>query len=374
MRKGENIRKRKDGRWEGRYKKGYKPNGSIMYASLYGKTYSEVKQKMQLALKQQPADEKPKHTGAAVSFAELLRMWLETNCIRLKGGTKNKYSNLIRTHIIPKLGNVNVLQITDTLINNFLYEKSLHGRLDGAGGLSPSSVRCLSYVISSALKFAVAEDLCPPLKSKICKPCVAKSDLTILSAKEQAVLEKAICKDFTPTNAGIMISLYTGLRIGEICALEWKDVDLEAKSIFVRHTVSRIEARGGQRKTTLILDEPKTPSSKRLVPIPLPLFSYLAEYKKTSNFLFVASEKETFVSPRTYEARFHKVLKKHNINNINYHTLRHTFATRCIEVGVDVKSLSEILGHSNVSVTLNTYVHSSIEMKRKQLDKLMSLA
>lgn len=164
------------------------------------------------------------------------------------------------------------------------------------------------------------------------------------------------------------------MRIGEVCALTWNDIDFSTCTIYVRHTVSRVKTDNIHTKTELILDEPKTTSSKRIVPISSKLFPILFEYKKISHSLFVISNKDSFISPRTFEDRFHKVMKKNNIEHFNYHALRHTFATRCIEAGVDVKTLSEILGHSNVSITLNTYVHSSLEMKKNQLEKLTLLS
>ncbi|MGN0317032.1 MAG: tyrosine-type recombinase/integrase [Lachnospira sp.] len=371
-RKGENIRKRKDGRWEGRYKKGNKEDGSILYGSVYGKTYREVRRKMQIAIAT-PQSLKMSDSPSEMTFSELLTLWQETNEIRLKGGTKTKYSNLIDTHIIPSLGSMRVTEITVPVINAFLSDRLQRGRLDGKGGLSPSYVRSISLVISSAMKYAVNEDICKPLKNKICKPSVIKGELPILTLESQRLLESIIVRELTPTRVGIMISLYTGLRIGEVCALAWSDIDFTNCTIYVRHTISRVKAGTADARTELILDEPKTVSSKRIIPIPSPLLPILLEYRNHSKSAFVVSDKDSFVSPRTYESRFHKVLNDCHIEDINYHALRHTFATRCIEAGVDVKSLSEILGHSNVSITLNTYVHSSLEMKKSQLEKLTLL-
>ena len=308
-----------------------------------------------------------------ITFDIILFKWQKSNEIKLKGSTKNKYENLINMHILPKLGHLKLSEITTTLLNGFLKDKLEYGRLNEIGGLSPSYVRSISHIITSALQYAVTEELCEPLKTKICKPSIIKGELPILSMDNQKSLEAYTRANLKPTNIGIMISLYTGLRIGEVCALSWNDIDFDLKTIFVRHTVARVKSNNKKTKTELILDEPKTISSKRIIPIPEPLFSLILEYKKISTSLYVVSNTASFVSPRTYESRFCKVLKSCNIKKINYHGLRHTFATRCIEAGVDIKSLSEILGHSNVSTTLNTYVHSSLEMKKKQLEKLTTL-
>ena len=370
--KGENIRKRKDGRWEGRYKKGRKESGEIIYGSVYGKTYREVREKMRTAVSE-PTKSKPVSPSKEITFAMLLRRWQESNEVRLKEGSKNRYENLIVSQILPELGDLKLSEITPSIINSFLNKKLTNGRLDGAGGLSPNYVRSISLVITSSLNFAVEEELISPFKTKICKPNTIKNDLPMLSFENQKILEQHIKADLTPTNVGILITLYTGLRIGEICALCWNDIDLYSKTIYVRHTVSRVKSSKKNRKTELILDEPKTISSKRLIPIPSPLHSVLSEYRKIASSAYVVSGTESFVSPRTFDARFHKVLNHCHIADLNYHSLRHTFATRCIEAGVDVKSLSEILGHANVSITLNTYVHSSLEMKKSQLEKLALL-
>ncbi len=371
--KGENIRKRKDGRWEGRYKKGRKENGEIIYGSVYGKTYREVKEKMHVASATSTIITPPK-ASAEMTFAVLLRKWQESNAIRLKGGTKTRYENLINSHIIPELGDLRLSEISAATINSFLNKKLMNGRLDCSGALSPSYVRDMALVITSASNYAVSGGLMQPFKNKINKPSVAKAELSVLSLENQKVLEQHIKAELTPTSIGILISLYTGLRIGEVCALCWNDINLSSRTICVRHTVSRIKSTKADRKTELILDEPKTASSKRVVPIPSPLFSALADYRKTATSVYVVSGTDRFVSPRTYDARYHRLLRACHIEDLNYHGLRHTFATRCVEAGVDMKSLSEILGHANVSITLNTYVHSSLEMKKRQLEKLTQLS
>lgn len=373
-RKGENIRKRKDGRWEGRYKRGIKENGTIDYGSVYGKTYKEVKEKLtntRQALRTVdliPSSEK--------KFSEVLFLWLETNRIRLKGGSEQRYDYLIQTHILPELGGLKVSQISATKVNTFLMSKLTNGRIDGHGGLSPSYVSSIMIIVNSAISFAVAERMCPPLRTPIYKPQKEKSELEILSHEAQAAIELFINHNLSPTATGVLISLYTGLRIGEVCALAWDDIDIANKVIHVRHTVTRIKSRDQDvaTKTVLVLEEPKTKASKRDIPIPAALLPTLTKHKEVSKSKYVVSDGDEFISPRTYEYRYHKMLEQCGVASINYHALRHTFASRCIEVGVDVKSLSEILGHKNSSITLNTYVHSSMAQKRCQLDKLSAVA
>ena len=372
--RGDNIRKRKDGRWEGRYKKGRTADGKILYSSVYGKTYREVKEKMSEMSKDPSKKALPK--GRGKSFGEVLNLWMANNRLRLKGGTINKYQNLIDTHIMPELGLIKVTELDSTAINCFLDQKLSKGKLDGTGGLAPSYVRSIMLVINAALKYAVSEQFCLPLKTPICKPSIPKEELTVLSLEVQKKLEKALLEDFNFTCAGILISLHTGLRIGEICALTWDDVDLHAGIIHVRHTIARVknEDASSGNSTRLILDTPKTKASTRDVPISTLLLPIILNLRALSSHGFLLTGTDLFMKPRTFEYRYHKELEKCHIAPINFHTLRHTFATRCIEVGVDDKSLSEMLGHGNVSFTLNTYVHSTIEMKRNQLEKLTTLS
>lgn len=368
--RGENIHKRKDGRWEARYRKGRNYAGNIIYGSVYGKTYREAKEKL-MAISATPEDT-IKPINQEHNFKEILCLWMENNRIRHKGATIKKYQYLIDRHILPDLGNLKLSQITSTVINSFLTRKMENGKLDKSGGLSASYVRSIMLIINAALKFAADEEMCQPLKSPVYKPVSQNNEITVLQIDEQKRLETHLISEIAPTQLGILISLHTGLRIGEICALAWEDVDIENRIIHVRHTVARIKStdfsEGNSSK--LIIDAPKTKASNRDIPIPSVLLPILKSNCTAASSKYVVSDTKDFVSPRTYEYRYHRLLEKCGIESVNYHVLRHTFATRCIEAGVDVKSLSEILGHSNVSITLNTYVHSSMEMKRTQLEKL----
>ncbi len=306
------------------------------------------------------------------TFGEVVDMWLTHNRIHLKGGTITKYQNMIDTHIMPGLGKYKLSQLNSTMINVYLNEKLEKGRLDSGGGLSSSYVNSLRVVINSVIQFAVEEELMNPLRTQVRRPSSEKKELQTLSKEEQRQLEVYLTEDITPTKLGVLLSLHTGLRIGEVCALSWEDINVDHGVIHVRHTVARVrnETEVGNAGTMLIIDSPKTTASRRDIPISSLLLPYIKRVKETSCSSYVISSQPQFVSPRTYEYRFHRILEDCRISSINYHVLRHTFATRCIEVGVDVKSLSEILGHANVGITLNTYVHSSMELKRQQMEKI----
>ncbi len=194
--RGDNIHKRKDGRWEGRYKKGRKIDGTIQYGSLYGKSYREVKEK----LASLPVTfEKNDFQNSEKTFGEILALWMEHNRIRLKGTTINKYQNLINLHIIPELGQVKLSCLNATKINEFLTKKLTFGRLNHKGGLSSSYVRSMMWIISSAIRYAVEEELCMPLKTSIYKPISVKKEIPILNHNDQKQLEHYLLLDLDST-------------------------------------------------------------------------------------------------------------------------------------------------------------------------------
>jgi len=373
-RRGENIHKRKDGRWEGRYIKNYDINGKAQYGSVYSKSYLEVKKKLNEKKYETTKNILPSK-DRYTSLREVLYLWLDNNRVSLKEQTFSKYKRLIETHIVPVIGSVNIKSITSTYINKFLYEKTENGRLDGSGGLSPSYIKTLSFILNSSLKFAAQEGLCNFIAGSIITPPNKPRKLDVLSVNEQMILEHYIFNNLNEKNIGILLSLYAGLRIGEVCALKWSDINFDEKTIHIKDTVSRIATvteEFTQTKTKLQINDAKTYSSNRIIPIPEILYNLLLQSKNTESEFVLKGSSYPYTDPRTLQYAFHKKLKDCGLRDINYHTLRHTFATRCIESGMDVKSLSEILGHSNVNITLNTYVHSSVSLKRKQLETMVS--
>lgn len=372
--RGENIHKRKDGRWEGRLKVGKHPNGATKYKSVYAKTYGEVKKKLNNA--RYPGLTPKKEPSGDSEFREVMNAWFNASKFAMKGSTIYKYTYLMERHIEPELGAARIGDITSGVISAFIEQKLRCGKLDGSGGLSASYVKTMLYILQAVMSFAADHELCLPPKTKLNMPAGKRQEPPILSPEEQRRFEQYVVCEMGTTELGMLISLYAGLRIGEICALAWEDIDFKNGVIHIRQTVSRVKCEGDEdgRRSRLILDSPKTNASKRDIPIFSVLMPHLIKAKKISYSRYVVSDGPDFLNPRTFAYRYHKVLDKCGLSSINYHALRHTFATRCIEAGVDIKSLSEILGHANVSITLNTYVHSSMEMKRTQLEKLSSLS
>lgn len=369
-RRGDNIRKRKDGRWEARYSIIDSHTQATKYGSVYGHSYQEAKEKRDRIIKEGPRQ----LSVSGPSFRDVLISWQSANRVRLKESSVSRYQILIDTHIIPELGDFQMSQLTAPVLNRFLATKLSSGRLDGSGGLSASYVRSISIVISSAIKHGASEGICSPLTTSLSKPTQSKPEISVLNIDAQNKLELELQHDMSPHKLLIFITLYTGLRIGEACALRWDDIDLESKVIFVRQTISRKwEIDHGVKHSILTVDTPKTKASLRCIPICSKLYSVLQHFpNKRQHGYVLATAANQFTSPRTFEYKYKKVLTSCGLSPVNYHCLRHTFATRCVERGVDIKSLSEILGHANASITLNTYVHSSLEMKRIQLEKIAS--
>lgn len=363
--RGDCIRKRKDGRWEGRYRTFDSANGKYKYVSVYGHTFTECKRKL---------ESKKENTEPCVvsqtTFSEILNMWLDVNRIKIKKSSATKYLNMIERHIIPELGGLTSSDLNATVFNRFLEKKLTDGKIDGSGGLSPSYVKTIAVIIESAVKYGQSEGYCDSLRIPLIKPQLKKNEVKIFRNDALSALEKNLLTDTDSTKLGIYAALKTGMRLGEICALKWSDIDFNENTLKIRNTVTRIRKSDTEKGSELIIDRAKTESSLRTVPISSALLNVLLKMKEKSVSQYVISDSDSFLSPRTFEYRYKQLLKKCGIEPLNFHALRHTFATRCIESGMDVKTLSELLGHAGVTLTLNTYVHSSLEKKRAQLEKL----
>lgn len=368
--RGENIYKRKDSRWEGRYRKGIDSSGKIRFGYVYGKTYKEVHDKL-IILKS--AYKENQKLSLSLSFEKISQEWLAKEHLTVKVSTYNKYAYILKKHILPELGKEDIKELTFSRLNKFIEEKLQNGRLDHTGGLAPKTVHDIYVIVKSILKYAeyeyqISNHLQPIVLLKHRKPHIA-----VLEPEHQERLETFLQDNICPDHLGILLCLYTGLRLGEICALRWGNINLKMGILKIDSTLQRIqnaeEAHGA--KTQVIREKPKSPSSRREIPIPEFLLEILREINPGSNpdFYFLTGTSR-FMDPRTYQNHFKRYLSFNQIPDTNFHTLRHTFATRCTMAGVDAKSLSEILGHSTVQMTLNYYVHTSIEEKRRQVERM----
>lgn len=360
-RKGSNIYKRKDGRYEGRVPVGYKENGSLKYKSVYARTLSEVREKMA-----QFYSVRQENTVSSLKLTvrEAAEQWLCSAKLRVKESSFANYSNIVSKHIIPTLGGEYFSGLTTKKLNNFIHIKLQFGRLDGHGGLSAKTVRDIMRVYHSIEQYAVQEY---GVKStNFTMPKVERKQLNVLNFSERKRLEQYLLHDLNSTNLAILLCLFTGLRVGELCGLTWGDIDFSAGTLSVRRTVQRINRRGSSE---VIIGSPKSKTSVRTVPIPAFIMKLLSQNQKDDR-LFLISGTAKPVEPRTMQYRFKAVLKACQVRNIPFHLLRHTYATVCIENGFDVKTLSELLGHADASITLNRYVHSSMQMKQDYVSRL----
>lgn len=298
-----------------------------------------------------------------LKFNILVEEWLENKKISIKESTYCNYVYVINKYIIPVFDNMLIEELQNYNFNNFIIELMKE--------LSTKTVRDILCILKSILCYANEEYDCNIKISKITSPKLVQSNVTILSNREKGRLENYCIKTNTLKSMGIVICLNTGIRIGELCALKWKNIDLDKKILYVNHTLQRVYDKK-QKKTKIIIDVPKTAKSIRQIPISNKLYEILKAIKNKYNDdnFFLTGSSEKFIEPRNYQKYFKDILKKCRIKSYKFHTLRHTFASNCIEVGMDVKSLSEMLGHSSVEITLNKYVHSSYKLQKKYLEKL----
>lgn len=371
-RTGENIYRRKDGRWEARYIASYDGNGKAKYKYLYAKTYAEVKSKLL----------KAKHEISSVSIVEKnndrekyefwLYEWLKTKRLSVKESTYIRYQNIIKNHINPELGKYPINKISTALIESFVADKLTGGRLDGKGGLSAKTMSDILVIIKESFKYAQGSGV-----FTICcfdRIAFKKSshEMRVLSVSEQKRLISVLLDNIDNYKLGVFICLYTGIRIGELCALQWKNISFSEKTLKVEHTMQRLQCEDPNAlyKTRIIVTEPKSNAALRTIPLPNFVLETIKPFVGSPNTYILSGECKSVIEPRTMQNRFKGYLDEGKIEYANFHSLRHTFATRCVEAGFDVKTLSEILGHSSVKITLDRYVHSSMELKRNNMEKL----
>lgn len=346
------VYKRKDGRWECRISMGKDEIGKRVFRSFYGKTCEEAEHKMMIV--QEHAEENFALTEMTVK--ELVTEWLYVMSSRIKESTAANYAMKAEKHLIPAFGNIQCCLLKAKNIYEFIERKLKEG-------LSARYLSDIIVLFRSIFRYASREYRIRNVLDGIVLPKKNKPDIAVMDKEQQFRFEEYMDKNPSVTTVGISLSMYMGLRIGEVCALQWKDIDLEKRTLTVSKTIQRVQCKFGVKRTKLIITEPKSESSKRIIPIPSCLLPLLKKFKADSD-VYVVSGKNKPVEPRTIQYRFAKILRNADLQSFHYHSLRHLFATRCIELGFDVKTLSEILGHSSVEVTLNRYIHSDMNRKR----------
>lgn len=311
-------------------------------------------------------------TTFSSTYNDVLNVWLQSTRITVKESTYARYSHLIDTHIRPQLGKFQLSKISTQLIENYIEKQLNNGRLDNNGSLSTKTVTDILTIIKSTIEYAQYNNLV--VSCNLSKLTIKKKDkeTRLLSQIEQEALIQVLMSNMDLYKFGVLLSLYTGIRIGELCALQWENLNISSSTLKVRKTMQRIQETniGAASKTKVIITEPKSSCSIRDIPLPSFLVEITRQFENHPKAFILSDERNKYVEPRTMQNRFKSYISESGIANANFHALRHTFATRCVEVGFEIKSLSEILGHSNVNITLNRYVHSSFKLKCSNVNKL----
>lgn len=304
-----------------------------------------------------------------MKYQELINVWLE-NYVQptAKSRTYEHYKYLTENHIVPKLGSMEMNEITLIEMQRLVSDLLREGNKSTGKGLAPSTVNTVITVLQSSFRIAQnIGEIADNIAYKIKRPKKDETRVECFSNLEQKRIEQFVMEYGKPKMFGILICLYTGIRIGELLALEWSDVDFEKGLLFVnKSSRDNKSGKGGKR----IVDSPKTKTSRRVIPIPKQLIPLLKKHRHKTNAIWIVSDKGRPVSTRSYQRSFELLLKNAGVERRGFHSLRHTFATRAIECGVDVKTLSEILGHKNATVTLNLYVHSLLEHKKEMMNRI----
>ena len=373
--RGENIYKRKDGRYEGRYVVGKKSDGRTRFGYIYGHQFGEVRDQL-LLMKAKLIRRRNPLPSRQKGFAEWAEEWQNRKLSeRIKASSWQTYENILNRHLLPALGNCTLAEITVDIIGALV--RDLENR-----GLAASTIRGILRILNSILRCAMEEGL---IAQNPCRKVRMRGERVerqrVLSRQEQrAILATAQEERDIPA----LLSLYTGMRLGEICALKWEDVNWEQGTILVRRTAQRLKPgyRGarqdrdgrnvkGSLQTMLCVDTPKSACAVRILPLPAFLLDALRELAEESGEdEYIFGNRARPAEPRTVQRRFQALARRTGLKGVHFHTLRHSFATRLLELGVDMKTVSVLMGHSSVRTTLEYYAHSLIESQRRAVDRL----
>lgn len=365
--KGENIYKRKDGRWEARYIKSYTLDGKAKYGYCYGKTYREAKDKVNAARSEIAGEKTSKEIEMRKKLAVFCDEWLQLKRSKVKDSTYVKYYTIIENHIKPKIGMCFISTLNSLIAEQFAYD------LMHENGLSPKTVKDILGVLHAILTYAKKQSTY--LKQiEIVYPKLDKKEMRVLSREEQERFTKYLLTDTDNYKFGTLLTLFTGIRIGEVCALRWCDISLNDGVIYIKSTMQRIKNfDGGGAKTKIVISDPKSFSSARVIPLSPTALELCKRFYGNQNAYILTGKADKYIEPRTLQYRMEHYANECGLSDVHFHTLRHSFATRCVEVGFEIKSLSEMLGHASPQITLERYVHSSIELKRENIMKLTAV-
>lgn len=316
------------------------------------------------------------HPKESSYFYVLAEEWFCHMIPLIKESTHRKYRNLWNSYIRPELGCLQFSEITQDVLEEYCRKLLSSGGYKGSG-LSSKTVADTLSLIKGIFQFCAGKKIPLPCDARGVMVKQSTKEMRVLTLNEQQILCEHIYDSPCIQNVGILICLFTGIRVGEVCALKWEDISLSEKTIHIHQTMQRIQTEGTEgSRTKIIVTTPKSRCSIRTIPLPDELVQMIVSVNVDEPPLtgyFLTGSDTKWIEPRTMQNHFKRLLKRCGIGDVNYHALRHTFATRCVELGFDVKSLSEILGHASVNITMNRYVHPSMRLKQENMQRLSEL-
>ena len=365
-RHGENIYERKDGRYEGRYVVGKNANGTTKFGYVYGKYYRDVRERL-LLKKASLRENRGFHSYERQTLSEWMEKWLNTEVIgRVRISSYQTYQRQYYKHITTAIGQMDIASVTQVDIYEFLADLR-------SEGLAENTIKGVFRLLKAAMRNAVEEGI---IRKNPCQKIrmenTERTEQRVMSCEELKTLREAAQ---TPELFPVLFGLYMGMRLGEVCALKWTDIDWKQQKIYIRRTVQRIaqtERKNGL-KTVIAIGTPKTYKSCRVLPVPAFILSLLKDLAENSCSEYVFGSGARPAQPRTVQRRFRKLADQLHLTGVHFHTLRHTFATCMLELGVDVKTVSILLGHSTTQTTLDVYAHSNFEWQRKALEMMCAM-
>ena len=365
-RRGENIRKRKDGRWEGRYIKGRKPDRSAIWGYVYAHTYADVKRELAIRKSEIQSHALSKSN---ITFQELSQDWEGSIFLGVKASTAAHYHYTLQHYILPVLGHYRVYELDEATLERSLLE-IIAPKTQTHKPLGHTMARECLVLVRRLCRYAAHLHLMRPVEIDLKLPKPTTSSATPLNKTEQKQVQQYVLAAPTTRKVGMLVMLQMGLRIGEVCGLQWGDFDLTAGTLSVNRTVKRIYVEA--KRTKVVALTPKTQSSARKLPIPQTLLNVLKQLYKgqTGNTWFLSDSIDKPVEPRCYRKSLKGYLKHAKVSEVHPHMLRHTFATTCLQAGCNVKTLSELLGHASSDVTLKRYVHTCWEWKQAEINRI----
>ena len=374
--RGENIYKRKDGRWEGRYIKGY-TYGKAQYGYVYASSYAEVKEKLfyfKMNVREPGLTRNDLRTvQTGTTFEAVASDWMAFLKPQIKESSYVKYSNSLHDYLYPAFAGRQVETITRSEVSALCVRLAEEGG-SSKTGLSPKTIADTLSILRSIFNYASEEKELRVANITGISVKLPRSTIRVFTVTEQQKLDVFLRENLSPCHLGILLCMYTGLRVGEICALTWKKISSFEPILQVDKTLQRLQqADEASRKTKVVISPPKSESSIRIIPLPNDIYCLLQENRKPDEAYVLTGMIKRYMEPRLLQNHFKKILSGLGLEHANFHALRHTFATRCVELGFDIKSLSEILGHSTVNITLNRYVHPSMDLKQKNMNMLSDL-